>query len=233
MCNDMKNSNTIQDIENNIDEFYDMLHNKCKPIFKNKSKVKTCNRANNITGNKPWYDNECKRSKRDFNTHLNNFRKADSDQNRENLVQSRSYYKKLTRRKKYQYGIIQTEKLEKLRYKNAKEYWKLLKSSTNNNNKKPNISTQQFANYFKAINNPQSVFFQLDEAIRHFNERYLNGELQVMFNELDNEISYIEIHKACKELNNNRSGGADYIINEFLKYGYDYLADYLYAVLNN
>ena len=37
---------------------------------------------------------------------------------------------------------------------------------------------------------------------------------------LESEISHAEIECACKQLKNNRSGGADFLINEFLKYGF-------------
>ena len=80
------------------------------------------------------------------------------------------------------------------------------------------ISTQHFFEYFKSVNDPQSVFFQPDEDILYFNERYLNGELQVMFDELNSPISVEEIKKACATLNNGKSAGPDKLLNEFFKY---------------
>ena len=68
-------------------------------------------------------------------------------------------------------------------------------------------------------------FFQTYEYVLSFNNRILNGELQIMFNELESEINHAEIERAWKQLKNNRSGAADFLINEFLKYGYDQLAD--------
>ena len=38
-------------------------------------------------------------------------------------------------------------------------------------------------------------FFQPDDDAVEFNERYLNGELQVMFDDLNSDISYAEILK--------------------------------------
>ena len=40
------------------------------------------------------------------------------------------------------------------------------------------------------------VFFQPDEDILLFNERYLQGELQCMFKELNVSIQYDEVLKA-------------------------------------
>ena len=57
-----------------------------------------------------------------------------------------------------------------------------------------------FADYFKAINNPNDVFFQPVEDALIFNERYVNGEFQVMFDELNENLSESEILKAINQL---------------------------------
>ncbi len=62
-------------------------------------------------------------------------------------------------------------------------------------------------------------FYQPDEDILYFNERYLNEEFQVMFDDLNVEISQDEIKKACTSLKNGKSAGPDYVLNEFLKHG--------------
>ena len=86
------------------------------------------------------------------------------------MVKSRSAYKQLIRRKRYQYDKKQTQKLENARFKNAKEYWKVLKVSSNN--KRSSLHVTHFEEYFRAINNPDSHFFQPDDDILEFNERY-------------------------------------------------------------
>ena len=53
-----------------------------------------------------------------------------------------------------------------------------------------------------------------------------------MFDELNIPISTNEIVKAFKELKNNRSGGPDHVINEFFKYGINYLETCLETVFN-
>ena len=59
-----------------------------------------------------------------------------------------------------------------------------------------NIDTGTCVQYFKAVNNPEDQFYQADVDVLEFNERYLDGELQIMFEELDTEITYDEISKA-------------------------------------
>ena len=58
-----------------------------------------------------------------------------------------------------------------------------------------------FTLYFKAINDPGDIFFQPDDDIIYFNERYLNGEMQVMFDELNVSLTVDEIQKAIGQLN--------------------------------
>ena len=80
------------------------------------------------------------------------------------------------------------------KYKNAKEYWKLLKDAANTHTRTPKgLSTNTFAEYFKSFNNPDSVFFQPDKDILYFQQRFLDSEIQVMFSELDVALTRVEI----------------------------------------
>ena len=83
----------------------------------------------------------------------------------------------------------------------------------------------------EAINNPDSVFFQPDDDAVEFNERYLNVELQLMFDDLNSDISYTEIFKACRELSIGKSRGPDFGLNEFFKYGVNEMVNYLFNVI--
>ena len=80
-------------------------------------------------------------------------------------------------------------------------------------NKVCNVDTNNFARYFKSIYD--SVCFQPDEDILLFNEIYVNGEFQCMFEELNVNIHIHEGLKASKELNTGKSVGPDFMLNEF------------------
>ena len=95
-----------------------------------------------------------------------------------------------------------------------------------------NIDTGTFVQYFKAVNNPEDQFYQADEDVLEFNERYLDGELQIMFEELDTEITYDEISKAIKSLNPNKSAGPDIFINEFFIHGKANFLGYFHKLFN-
>ena len=66
-----------------------------------------------------------------------------------------------------------------------------------------------------------------------FNERYVQSEIQVMFNELNLPITLSEIKEAVRQLKLGRSGGPDLFLNEFLYYGNDALFNTLHIMFNN
>ena len=94
------------------------------------------------------------------------------------------------------------------------------------------LTTTHFLDYFKAVNNPDDPFYQADEDILEFNERFVNSENEMLFAELDRNITDAEIRKSIKQLKTGKSGGPDKLINEFLIYGSDALVPYLQKLFN-
>ena len=94
------------------------------------------------------------------------------------------------------------------------------------------VNSQQFAKYFKAINDPESSFFQAVEDVLYYTERYVKGELEVMFQELNVRISLSEIRKGIRLLKNGKSSGPDLLLNELIKYSNDDLLQYLHGLFN-
>ena len=219
------------DINENLSSFQSTVETVCSPLFK-RNLGKKNNDFFNFDSNQPWYNEDCKLKRNYFYNCLNNYRLNKQDENcRENMVQARSEYKKVLRQSRYAYRKLETQKLEKARYKNAKDYWKLLKKVCSSNAPKT-LTSQHFADYFKAINNPDSTFFQADDDVLFYNERYVKGELEVMFQELNVEISLNEIRKGVKSLKCGKSSGPDLLLNEFLKYGINSLIEYMHILFN-
>ena len=160
-----------------------------------------------------YFDDECKKLKHDYYDNLNLYRNNPCEATRVDMVHARSNYKNTLRKKKYIYDSSQSHKLDTARFYNAKQYWKMLRDSVVNN--KCSLSSNDFLDYFKSINDPDSVFYQPDEDVLYFNERYVQGELDVMFSELNAPFVVNDIIKACKQLKNGKSAGPDYFINEF------------------
>ena len=92
--------------------------------------------------------------------------------------------------------------------KNVKEYWKLLKQAAYITNK-CSIDAKRFAEYFQSVSASDDRFYQPDEDIIYFNERYVQGEFQVMFEQLNLPISYEEIKRGVGQLRNGASAGPD------------------------
>ena len=97
---------------------------------------------------------------------------------------------------------------------------------------KSNIKSDTFSEYFQSINNPNDRFYQADEDVLFFNERYVNDEFQIMFEELNIPLSYSEVLLAVKQLKNEASAGPDLLLNEFFKNGTSILMTYLHRLFN-
>ena len=73
--------------------------------------------------NAPWFTEDCVSRRYDFYKCLNLFRGDNSDENRQNMVHASSKYKTCLRNARLLYDKSETDKLNKLRYKNAHDYW--------------------------------------------------------------------------------------------------------------
>lgn len=176
----------------------------CAPLFKRNIKP-DLNEYSFNESKQPWFNDECKEKRNLFYTCLDNFRLNKNDSvSQASMVNARSEYKRVLRKCRYEYRKSQTEILEKSRFENAKDYWKLLKTMCPVSSSSK-LKSHMFANYFKAINDPESRFFQADDDVLEYNERYINGELDTMFHELNVEISLSEIQRAVRSLKNGKS----------------------------
>ena len=177
-----QNLNAVEsaiDIDSNLNEFYTVINDVCSPLFKVNTHAHPNKSWSNCQtkGKQEWYDDECKDKQNAFYENLNAYRLAQTDESRIAMTTARAEYKTTLRNKRYSYDKNQTIKLEKARFNNAKEYWKMLKRLSNPS-PSSTLNVSNFYEYFKSINDPQSVFFQPDEDVIIFNERYLNNELQ-------------------------------------------------------
>ena len=178
-------------------------------------------KENERSGNTNFkFNEECEYKKLVFLDMLNEYRKDSIDTNRFNMVKARTAFKMTVRKFKSELEKAKTKRLIDAKYKNAKEYWKLLKNAANTHTRThKGLSTNTFAEYFKSNNNSDSVFFQPDEDILYFQQRFLDSEIQVIFSELDVEITQEEIIKSIRQLKNGKSGGPDKLLNEFFTHG--------------
>jgi hypothetical protein len=189
-----RNAVSLNDIESNLFDFGNILHSVTDNLFKKnigKKNDKAITKKNNV-----WFDDDCEVKRNDFMLFLNRYRNCKTDENRVLLVKARSDYKTALKSAKRKYNIDRTKTLETYRRTNAKLYWNMLKDASHV--KAPNIPLSSFETYFKAVNNPDDHFFNPDEDVLYFNERFVNNEFHVMFGELDVPISNIEIEDRKK-----------------------------------
>lgn len=78
------------------------------------------------------------------------------------MVNARSQYKWCIRKAKYDYDNKKTHKLLETKQKNARLYWKTLKSYSGV--KDANISIDVFERYFKAVKKPYDPFIRLTKT---------------------------------------------------------------------
>lgn len=131
---------------------------------------------------------------------MNGVRKDSTADNRQRMVKALTEIKNTLRKFHFEQDRQKSLKLIQTNFNNAKEYWKLLKDSVMQTKPK-NLSSSDFDIYFKSINNPDDPFFQPDEDIVYFNEQFFfNTEIQIMFDELNCQITKEEITKAKSRL---------------------------------
>ena len=223
------NSSTDQEINNCVYDFVSIIDTVAKPLF---TKTVSNARFENVTysDNNPWFNVNCELKRKHFQFCLNKYRVCKSDENRLLLVASRTEYKNEIRKCKREYDVKQTKLLEENRFKNAKLYWNMLKSASGINTS--NVTLDTFQNYFMAINNPGDHFFNPDEDIIYFNDRYVKNEFQTMFSELDLVIEEAEIYNAINQLKSGRSSGPDGLLNESFIPGKQYIVPVLCVLFN-
>ena len=99
--------------------------------------------------------------------------------------------------------------MRNLRTNNPKEYWKILNSGRHK--KQPNISIENLLQFFKHLIGAPSNFDEID--IPSLNDDMINGQ---NYN-LNFYIKKDEIIKCIQKFQNNKAGGEDTIINEYIK----------------
>ena len=222
------------DIELCVSSFIDVLDEVSNPLFSKKiSNFRNApeNNYQDKEANQPWYKDECREKQFYFYKMLQKIREGKTSENRINMVNARSEYKTMLRKCKYEYDKKKTESFINAKFKNAKLYWNLLKSSAGI--KPENIPLSSFEQYFKAVNNPDDHFYTPDEDVLFFNERYENNEFTVIFEELNVILTQEEISKAISQLKTNKSLGPDRLINEFFINGKSVLLPTLCNLFNN
>ena len=113
---------------------------------------KTVNVNDNIgtTNTKPeWLDAECAAAKSEYKKALHNFYRVKSIHSRNDMCNKKLCYKKLIKKKKNEYKVMLSNKMEALKNKSPKEFWSFFKNKRST--KSGDISDEAFLTYFKDL----------------------------------------------------------------------------------
>ena len=100
-----------QALNDNLNEFYEIINEVCDPLFK--KKLNASSSINNKSTDQPWFDEDCKSKRKEFYKCLNGYRNDKCEENRKRMTETRSDYKCTIRNSKYRYDKKRTLKLEK------------------------------------------------------------------------------------------------------------------------
>ena len=134
-----------------------MIDSVCIPLFQRNTKpykLSSCSRMNNRNN----FNIICAEKRKAFYRYLDAFRRNKNAENRQNMITSRSEYKKAVEQFNFDCDQQNSRKLLNAKFKNAKDYWRLLKESVSKTKPKK-LSATDFEAYFRAINNPDDHFF--------------------------------------------------------------------------
>lgn len=153
--NSTLNAKSTDDIDKCVTELSNIIEEVASPDFKYCSK-NLSSKSDIHESSKDWFDDQCFETRRQFYNLLNVYRDNKTDENRSNMVAARSVYKNYIKKCKYEYDKLQTVKLKDANIKNAKLYWKMLKSCSNIPDS--NIPANNFKRYFESVSNPSDPF---------------------------------------------------------------------------
>ena len=180
----------------------------CKPINRtiaNRTGVTSAKKHN-----KPWFNRDCARLRADYFRVKNRLRRVKSDEVRQQLKQQASEYKKFIRNTFKTYNKNLLKKLRTLKTSQPKEYWDILNKATNNADKVGNIALQVFMDHFKKLSQKDPT----EHVEEEFDPRKIDHSLN---EEINRPFTFTELQSTLKKLRNNKSGGIDNMINEYLK----------------
>ena len=207
-------------LQNDIDvdvvtnQLSDILVKAAKETFEYRKRKK------NDENGKPWFDGDCRKSKRVYNRARNRYKRFRCEENFNLVKEKNKMYKRCINRsfKKYQQEF--RNKLRKCKNSNPKLYWNLLNNGKKNVCK---VSINDLFEHFKDINSKEyggDVDIESLIDIANINDI------------LDVDIEECEIRKAVKTLKTGKACGIDGILNEYIVNTLDMLIP-VYKILFN
>ena len=220
-------------------ELIDHLHTNMKSIFiepANSTGIyrEYANNSRNVRnhsrrhGKKVWFNRECELLRKDCMTIKNSLKHVCNPQYQlfhEHVKQ----YKKIVSKTKKIYTRKFHSDIRKLKTKNQREFWNVIKTETNTKQSQFNDTLfVEFVDHFRELNSDPlfsgTVPLLYDPAITQENKA------------INRLFSLEEVKLAIRKLKNNKASGVDNVINEFFKHCHNdciqIIVDFFNIVLN-
>ncbi|KAK3084635.1 hypothetical protein FSP39_016616 [Pinctada imbricata] len=181
-------------------------------------KIKTTNSIDKGKDNKPWFNDVCKRLYSKYRKALYDFNMCKTPESHAVLHSCKREYKKVERKLKRQYLFDQGNMLESIRKQNPKEFFSRFRKRKS---MQTNVNIDDFLKHFKSVCGEGDDLCGNDDS-----------EYDVIYDELNDEISQEEIIEAIKRLKSNKSHGSDGILNEYFTEYRDLLVPFLHKMFN-
>ena len=166
---------------------------------------------------------------------LTQYRRTNNNESLEEYKETRNDFRKLCKEKKCSYGLEMRNKLQTSSEK-PKEFWSLIKSLTRKPKKSPDISGEQWYDYFNELLKRK---VDVKETEMQFVSNFI-AEHDIFCNEctenkpdiLNSSFTEDEVRLCISNLPNGKAGGIDGILNEMLKCTNDIITPLLTLLFN-
>ena len=153
----------------------------------------------------PWFDQECRKSKRSANSALKAFRKLKSPQYKATYLEARRSYKSLIREKKKQY-FDETRRALLVNSRDSRVFWHLVKRSSSRYIHQADISSEKWLAHFQKM-------FQIPD----YPQLEVDNRDVIVHGILDAMIRQEEVKQAIDNLKASKAPGLDGIPGGCLK----------------
>jgi len=172
---------------------------------------------------KPWFNFSCAKKRSDYLKLKNKLSKVKSDENINKIKAAANVYKKHIRKTKKEFYKNLVNDLRNKKYNDPKQFWNVLNKAENPKLPCP-ITIDKLFNHFRGLNSAED-----NSQPEEFDPREIDHSINEFIN---SEISLNEVLDAKTKLKNNKAGGADDLINEFIIHSPELMLELICKLFN-
>ena len=173
--------------------------------------------------NKPWFNNDCEASKKDYKEFKKSLSKNQNDTEKADLKLMANKHKKLIRKEKRKFEKELNAKIRVLKSTDPGKYWNLI-NPRKKKNKIGDLSLDTVRTHFSDMN--KDISNSSENQFEFENQNLVTNDI------INGPFTFEEIKKHIDSLKKNKSPGADYILNEFIKFCPEKLIYVIVALFN-